>query len=460
MTARLVDLALSFGVGHSVNFADALSFRATGPSFRHVLISLEFKMSRAFAAALAAFVRTGWLEVETADGRVRTFGDGTGPRVGVKFVDHAAELKLMLDPELALGELYTDGRLEITCGSLQDFMELASRGVRGSGGSFWFKALHRVRIVARRLYQRNGRQRAKAHVARHYDHDARLYALFLDADLQYSCGYFEAEGATLEEAQLAKKRHVAAKLLVDAGHGVLDVGSGFGGMALHLAQVCGARVLGVTLSAEQHALACRRAEQMEVGSVVEFRLQDYRDVAEKFDRIVSIGMFEHVGAARYGEFFAKMRELLTDDGVMVLHAVGRSGRPGTTNPWIVKHIFPGSYAPSLSEVTAAIEGSGMLVTDVEILQLHYAETLAAWSRNFMARRDEAAALYGERFCRMWEFYLAGTEAAFRVGEFMVFQIQLAKRKGVAPMTRGYIAEREALQRDRERDGMAARRAAS
>jgi cyclopropane-fatty-acyl-phospholipid synthase len=306
-----------------------------------------------------------------------------------------------------------------------------------------------ARIAMRRLRQRNDRVHARANVAKHYDLDHRLYDLFLDADRQYSCAYFEHPGATLEEAQLAKKRHIAAKLLVEPGHEVLDIGCGFGGMALYLAQMAGARSTGVTLSTEQHQIAEQRAAEANLADRVEFRLEDYRDVRQQFDRIVSVGMFEHVGVAYFDEFFANTRRLLRDDGVMLLHAIGRSAKPNATNPWIQKYIFPGGYIPSVSEVMVAIERSGLYVTDVEILRLHYADTLKAWRERFAARRDEAKALYDERFCRMWEFYLAGSETSFRVDGHMVFQIQLAKRQDIVPVTRDYVAEREARLRQRE-----------
>ena len=277
----------------------------------------------------------------------------------------------------------------------------------------------------------------------------RLYDLFLDSDRQYSCAYFEYPGQSLDDAQTAKKRHIAAKLLPKDGATTLDIGCGFGGLGLYLAGVAGARVTGVTLSEEQFAVATERARQTGLVDRVEFRLQDYRDVSETFDRIVSVGMFEHVGVNHYDEFFTKVRGLLKDDGVMLLHSIGRNSVPGVTNPWIRKYIFPGGYIPSLSEVLPAIERAGLYVTDIEILRLHYADTLRAWRERFMARRDEAAKLYDERFCRMWEFYLAGSETSFRVDGHMVFQIQLAKRQENVPLTRDYIPEREAELRRRE-----------
>jgi cyclopropane-fatty-acyl-phospholipid synthase len=353
-----------------------------------------------------------------------------------------------------------DGRLKQTRGDLYDLLALGARNMCSYAGLSWLAVLNEARIALRRFHQRNDRKHARSNIARHYDLDRRLYRLFLDADLQYSCAYFERDGQTLEEAQLAKKRHLAAKLLVDERHSTLDIGCGFGGTALYLAQVAGARATGVTLSQEQMTVASRRAAEAGLAERVAFRLQDYRDVDEQFDRIVSVGMFEHVGIAGFDEFFGKVRRLLKDDGVMVLHAIGRSDGPGATNPWIKKYIFPGGYIPSVSEVMASIERSGLYVTDTEILRLHYADTLKAWRERFLAHREEVKALYDERFCRMWEFYLAGSEASFRVYGHMVFQIQLAKRQDVVPRTRDYIVEREAQLRKREASQAALWRVAS
>jgi cyclopropane-fatty-acyl-phospholipid synthase len=406
-------------------------------------------MSRPFAALLGKLVRSGNLEVETADGVKHRVGDGSGPLLAARLNDRAAERELMLNPALSFGELYMDGRLVITRGSLYDVIELGARNLYGLKGLGWMKALDQARFVFRGLHQRNDRRRARTNVARHYDLDARLYRLFLDSDLQYSCAYFEHSGQSLDEAQLAKKRHLAAKLLVEDDSSVLDIGCGFGGLALYLAGVAGARVTGVTLSEEQFGIAKRRATETGLANRVDFRLQDYRDVSETFDRIVSVGMFEHVGVSRYDEYFQTARRLLKDDGVMVLHSIGRNSTPSATNPWIRKYIFPGGYIPSLSEVLPAIERAGLCVTDIEILRLHYAETLRAWRERFMAHWREAAKLYDERFCRMWEFYLAGSETSFRVDGHMVFQVQLARRQDAVPLTRNYIEEREAELRRRE-----------
>ncbi|MGO4872951.1 MAG: class I SAM-dependent methyltransferase [Roseiarcus sp.] len=417
-------------------------------------------MTQFFALFLTKLIRHGHLEVETCDGVVRVFGDRAGPRLAIKIADRAAERELTLNPELALGELYMEGRLELTHGDLYDLLALGASNIGSYAGLSWIAVLNEARVALRRFHQRNDRRHALRNIARHYDLDRRIYGLFLDADRQYSCAYFEHEGQALEEAQLAKKRHLAAKLLIGEGDSVLDIGCGFGGMALYLAQVAGARATGVTLSQEQFAVASARATESGLGARVAFRLQDYRDVEQQFDRIVSVGMFEHVGVAGFDEYFAKARSLLKDDGMMMLHAIGRSDGPGATNPWIKKYIFPGGYIPSLSEVTAAIERSGLYVTDIEILRLHYADTLKAWRERFRAHREEAKALYDERFCRMWEFYLAGSEVSFRIYGHMVFQIQLTRRQDVVPRTRDYIGEREAQLRKREGAQRAPWRAAS
>ncbi len=417
-------------------------------------------MVGSFATLLGKLVQTGNLELETADGVRHRFGDGAGPELAARLVDRAAERELLIDPSFYLGELYMDGRFVVTKGSLYQILELGARNLAKIEVLPWVKAIEKARVAFRGFHQINDRKRAKANIARHYDHDRRIYDLFLDADKQYSCAYFEHPGQSLDDAQRAKKRHVAAKLLVEEGATVLDIGCGFGGMALYLAGVAGAgRATGVTLSEEQLSVAQERAQSSDFAERLDFRLQDYRDVKETFDRIVSVGMFEHVGVARYDEFFQNVGRLLKDEGVMLLHAIGRNSVPGATNAWIRKYIFPGGYIPSLSEVLPAIERAGLYVTDIEILRLHYAETLRAWRERFMANWDKAAAIAGDRFCRMWEFYLAGSETAFRVDGHMVFQIQLAKRQDAVPVTRDYILEREDALRRKEAEQPILRQAA-
>lgn len=406
-------------------------------------------------AFLTKIVHKGTLKVETASGSRFTVGDGTGKPLAVRFMDRGAAGRLVLNPALAFGELFVDGRLIVTQGSIYDVLALASSNLKLNEPHEIAKAYTRLRTALRPFQQRNSARRAKRNVAHHYDLDGRLYDLFLDPDRQYSCAYFERPGQSLADAQLAKKRHIAAKLLVEPGHRILDIGCGWGGLALYLTELCGAEVTGVTLSEEQFGIAVGRAQERGLASRVRFRLQDYRAVSETFDRIVSVGMFEHVGVGYYGAFFDKVAELLADDGVMLLHSIGRTDAPGASNPWIEKYIFPGAYIPALSEVLPAIERAGLLVTDIEILRLHYAETLRAWRQRFLARREEAKALYDERFCRMWEFYLAACECGFRHGGQMVFQIQLAKRQDAVPLTRDYIGPREAQlrQTDKTRSGV-------
>ena len=333
-----------------------------------------------------------------------------------------------------------DGELVIEQGSIADLLAVLFDQL-DTGTPHWAKLQASARRLVRRLRQFNPRDRARRNVAHHYDLDGRLYALFLDADRQYSCAYFDRPDMSLEEAQLAKKRHIAAKLLLEPDLSVLDIGCGWGGLARYVNEVTGATVTGITLSAEQLQYARSRLIEAPLPGVA-FHLQDYRDVDGRFDRIVSVGMFEHVGAVHYDAFFQRCAGLLASDGVMLLHAIGRSEGPSVTNRWIDKYIFPGGYAPALSEVLPAIERAGLLVNDIEILRLHYAETLKIWRERFLARREEAERLYDERFVRMWEFYLASSEMSFRKHGLMTFQIQLTKRQGIVPTTRSYLAEAE------------------
>ena len=391
---------------------------------------------------LGRFIRHGSFKLTTAAGNTYTFGDGIGAPVAIRFTTGRAQREVLFNPELRLGEAYMDGTLVAEQGSIADVLAILLRQEHLAAPA-WALPWRVARRLFRRLQQFNPRFRSRRNVAHHYDLDARLYALFLDADQQYSCAYFEAPGQSLDDAQLAKKRHLAAKLLVEPGANVLDIGCGWGGLALYLAEVAGAHVTGITLSQEQLARAQQRALERGRAQDAIFRLEDYRDVASRFDRIVSVGMFEHVGVGFYDAFFRKCAQVLEDDGVCLLHNIGRSGSPSVTNPWIAKYIFPGGYIPALSEMLPAIQRAQLVVTDIEILQLHYAETLKAWRERFLAHREEVERLYDARFMRMWEFYLASSEMAFRESDMVVFQIQMAKRKGVVPQTRDYIAREEA-----------------
>ena len=399
-------------------------------------------MDRLLLVALEKLIRAGNLRVTTADGSTFALGDGSGKSVAIRFTTRAAQRNILIDPELKFGEAYMDGGVVVEQGSIADVLAIALGQDRDGRPPAWARPQWLVRYLYRRLTQFNPRPRARRNVAHHYDLDGQLYALFLDADRQYSCAYFEVPGQSLDDAQLAKKRHLAAKMLIKPGRRVLDIGCGWGGLALYLAEHCGARVTGITLSEQQHARARVRAAEKGLSGQVEFRLQDYRDVPETFDRIVSVGMFEHVGVGFYDAFFRKCRALLDDNGVMLLHSIGRSEGPNVTNPWIAKYIFPGGYIPALSEVLPAVERAGLLVTDIEILRLHYAETLKSWRERFLAQREQVERLYDDRFVRMWEFYLAASEMAFREQAMMVFQMQLTKRQGVVPMTRDYIMREE------------------
>jgi cyclopropane-fatty-acyl-phospholipid synthase len=308
-----------------------------------------------------------------------------------------------------------------------------------------------VSVATRRIAQFNPARRSRRNVAHHYDLNGRLYSLFLDRDRQYSCAYFPRGDETIDEAQIGKKRHIAAKLLLDRpGLSVLDIGCGWGGLALTLARDYGARVTGITLSTEQLAEAQARAKAEGLDDRVNFELMDYRSMNRSFDRIVSVGMFEHVGVNHYRQFFEVVKRCLTPEGVALLHSIGRSDRPTATNPWISKYIFPGGYCPSLSEVFPAIEKTGLIATDIEILRLHYAETLRHWRRRFMANLDAITTIYDERFCRMFEFYLAGSELAFRYQHQMIFQIQLTRHQAAAPLVRDYITDTESASAGRRK----------
>ncbi len=396
-----------------------------------------------FDRTLKHIVKTGALYVTDPLGLPHTYGDGGGSPVRMTIKDDATARRIALDPDRYLGECYMDGGLVVDQGTVYDLMALLISNIVKVKSPLPLRLFNRLRILAKRLHQYNPVGKAKTNVAHHYDLSGALYDLFLDRDRQYSCAYFETPSASLEDAQLAKKRHLAAKLQLRPGMKVLDIGSGWGGLGLYLAETCGAEVVGVTLSEEQHKFSNERARQRGMADHAQFRLLDYRQLDEPFDRIVSVGMFEHVGIGHYKEFFGKCRALLKDDGVAVLHSINRSDGPGATSAWIKKYIFPGGYIPALSEVLPHIERQGLYVTDVEILRLHYATTLQEWRRRFADHRERAVAVYDERFCRMWEFYLAASECAFRFYGMNNFQIQFARDQNALPLTRDYMFEAEA-----------------
>nr|WP_245826506.1 cyclopropane-fatty-acyl-phospholipid synthase family protein [Oceanibacterium hippocampi] len=387
-------------------------------------------------------MKVGTLDVIDADGRTHRFGPGGEPTAILRLHDRTVARDIALDPALRLGESYMDGRIDFGDPGLRAFMDLITLNLGWTDGEPFMRAIAAIRQFGRRLAQFNPIQRAVRNVAHHYDLSDQLYDLFLDPDRQYSCAYFEHPEDSLERAQAQKKRHIAAKLLLQPGQRVIDIGSGWGGLAIYLAQVADVEVTGVTLSREQHKYSNERAQALGLADRVRFEFRDFRLVEEQFDRIVSVGMFEHVGVNHYPAFFRKCRSLLKPDGVGLVHSIGRADGPGHTNAWIRKYIFPGGYSPALSEVIPVVEREALIATDIEILRLHYAQTLERWQQRFAANRDRVAEIYDERFCRMWEFYLVGSEMAFRHGGHMNFQLQFARHQEAVPRTRDYMGEWE------------------
>jgi cyclopropane-fatty-acyl-phospholipid synthase len=390
---------------------------------------------------LQRLVRVGELTVIDAGCRAHRFGGGK-PAVTIRLHDRRLHGKLFFQPELATAEAYMDGTLTIENGSLYDFLELIGQNYEMAGPRSLDGPVFPIKRLIQRLCQFNSPKTARRNAAHHYDLSLGLYDLFLDPDRQYSCAYFMSDQDSLEAAQRQKLRRIAAKLLLEPEMRVLDIGCGWGGLGLHLAEHFAVHVVGITLSEEQLKTAREQANSVFLGDRARFFLRDYREERGAYDRIVSVGMFEHVGVNQYDAYFKVVRDRLTDDGVALLHTIGRMDAPSLPNPWIHKYIFPGIYLPSFSEIAPAIERSGLFVTDVEVLRMHYAETLRHWRERFLANRDQAKAVYDERFCRMWEFYLAGCEVSFRYMKLCVFQIQLAKRLASVPLTRDYMLEAE------------------
>ena len=408
-------------------------------------LSLRSATANAGMLLLHAFFRRiihkGTLTLIGPNGQFQHVGQGA-PSVAVRIPSCRVIPRLLASPDLAFGEAYMDGTLVVERGDIYDFLALCFANLGWSSGPWIIRVRSAIMRLARRIAQHNPIAVARANVAHHYDLSDLLYELFLDEDRQYSCAYYKASTDTLERAQEQKKRHLAAKLLLRPGQRVLDIGSGWGGLAFDLAGAANVDVTGLTLSTEQHAYAQRRTSEIGLGDRVRFFLKDYRQECGRYDRIVSVGMFEHVGVGHYDEYFEKVRDLLDDDGVALIHTIGRADGPGAANAWINKYIFPGGYVPALSEILPAVERAGLYVTDIEVLRLHYAETLKAWRHRFQANRTRVAELYDERFCRMWEFYLAGCEAGFRHGALVNFQVQLSKRIDTVPLSRDYIVNWE------------------
>ena len=384
----------------------------------------------------------GTLRIIDARGKRHEFSGTPGPEVTIRLHDKALHYKLFWNPRLAVGEGYMDGTLTMENGGrIIDLIDLVGANLNMMEANQVIKFRNWLTPLVRPLQQHNPISRSRKNVTHHYDPSDGLFDLFLDSDRQYSCAYFETPNDSLEHAQLAKKHHLAAKLVLDRpGLKMLDIGSGWGGLGIYIHQKTGADVTGLTLSTEQQAYATERVSKLGISDQVRFNLCDYRLEEGTYDRIVSVGMFEHVGVSYYVEFFNKLKALLTEDGIAVVHTIARWDGPSVTNPWLRKYIFPGGYTPSMSEIFAALERTGLKVLDVEFLRLHYAETLKHWSINFRANRDKVKALYDERFCRMWEFYLAGAETAFRRQDHMVAQFQIARDQEAAPLTRDYMVE--------------------
>jgi cyclopropane-fatty-acyl-phospholipid synthase len=394
-----------------------------------------------FGTLLKHGLKQGRIHLIDHRGRKATYGSGM-PEVTLRLKDARIGWEIGLNPFLKVGEAYMDGRLVIEQGTLYDLMDIGLANTHELSGA-WTQALSNgLNRVLRWWHQNNPIGRARENVAHHYDLSRKLFSLFLDESMQYSCAYWPNLNITLGEAQQAKMRHIASKLMLEPGQLVLDIGCGWGALGIYLAKTAGVKVIGVTLSKEQLEIAQQRAKEAGLEGQVEFRLQDYREVPERFDRIVSVGMFEHVGIKHYPEFFQQVEKLLKPAGAALLHAIGRRDGPGYTNPWLRKYIFPGGYSPALSEVLPWIEKTGLWVTDVEVLRLHYAETIKHWRANFEKHRAEIKALYDERFCRMWEFYLIGSELSFRYDYNMVFQIQMARGINTVPITRDYMFDWE------------------
>jgi cyclopropane-fatty-acyl-phospholipid synthase len=387
---------------------------------------------------LSAVIRQGTLQVVLPQGERIEVGLGD-PRVRVRILQPATVWRILRNPDLGLGEAYMDGTLVVENGEIYDLITLAMRNIGLGDGAGIMKVHAALLYLTRRMAQNNPLKKSRRNVAHHYDLSHRLYDLFLDPAHQYSCAYFTSPDDTLEHAQQNKMRHIAAKLLLSPGQTVLDIGCGWGGLAQHLATTAGVRVTGLTLSVEQCNHAVKSAAAGKLEDRLAFKLQDYRQAEGRYDRIVSVGMFEHVGVGYYRQFFRKVASLLADDGVALIHTIGSVRPPRATSQWMNKYIFPGAYAPSLSEIAPAIEQAGLYTTDIEVLRLHYAQTLRAWRTRFMAARAQIAAIYDERFCRMWEYYLAYCEGAFRHTGLVVFQIQISRRIGTVPQTRNYIA---------------------
>ncbi|MEQ6248803.1 cyclopropane-fatty-acyl-phospholipid synthase family protein [Sulfitobacter sp. HNIBRBA3233] len=378
------------------------------------------------------------LTVDYPDGTTGRYGPDTGRSVRFEITDQALLRQFCLDPEMALGEGYMDDRLRLVDTPLDTFLQVLIENRDAGRLPGWVNAGYRARYHARRFIQRNAPHRARANVAHHYDISDDLYRLFLDPDMQYSCAYFGDPDMTLDAAQEAKKAHIARKLCLEGGEHVLDIGCGWGGMALTLARDFDARVTAITLSENQLATARARAEAEGLQDRVDFRLMDYRRVTDTFDRVVSVGMLEHVGLPNYDTYFERVARVLKPDGIALIHTIGRSAAPLPHSTWLNKYIFPGGYVPSLSELASPMERSGLWQSDIEVWRLHYARTLRHWRNRFEENIDQITQMYDARFVAMFRYYFAICIAAFEHQMQCVYQLQLAHRRDAVPLTRDYL----------------------
>ena len=358
--------------------------------------------------------------------------------IKLKILDKSLHYKLLLLPDLYFGEAYTNGSAVIENGSITDFLEIAMKNIGRGETNIYAKTIKKVFGTYRYLTNFNFINRSKSNVAHHYDISEKLYDLFLDENRQYSCAYFKNDNDSLETAQKNKMNHIIKKLNLKNNQKVLDIGSGWGTLAIEIAKQSQCEVTGITLSENQLKYSQNKVKELNLENQVNFKLMDYRELNEKFDRVVSVGMFEHVGRKFYGKYFEKVSNLLADDGLALIHTIGSVMTPRDPHPWITKYIFPGGYTPSLSEVAKPIERSGLIISDMEVLRMHYSHTLRHWKERFLGKKDEVLTMFDEKFYRMWEFYLAGCEMAFKWGDQVVFQFQLTKDLTTAPNTRDYI----------------------
>jgi len=358
--------------------------------------------------------------------------------ITLKLFDKSLNYKLLYNPDLYFGEAYTNGSLRIENGTLTEFLEIALRNIGRNNINIYGKILNKLNGSYRYLTNFNKGLISKKNVSHHYDISEKLYDLFLDSNRQYSCAYFKNENDSLEKAQENKIDHIIKKLNIKPNQKILDIGSGWGTLAISIAQKTKASVTGITLSENQLEYSNYKAKEMNLGNQVEFKLMDYRDINEKFDRIVSVGMFEHVGRKFYKRYFNTVSKLLKDEGIALIHTIGSSNPPRYPQPWITKYIFPGGYTPSLSQIARPIEDSGLIISDIEVLRMHYAHTLRHWKERFLSKKETVLEMFDEKFFRMWEFYLASCEMAFKWGDQVVFQLQLSKGNISVPTTRDYI----------------------